>query len=68
MRKTCDVFIEINLEKALKSGMKWFISKNKVILSSGHNRCIEPLYFKKVLDCNGNVLFDGIDENWEEIH
>lgn len=61
MRVTCDIYIEINLEKALKSGMKWFISKNKVLLSSGHNRRISPLYFKKVTDKDGAVLLDEID-------
>lgn len=68
MRSSCDLYIEINLEKAIKSGMKWYISPNKVILSSGHNRVIEPIYFKKVIDKTGKVIFDSIDENWEEVH
>jgi len=35
MRENCDLYIEINLERCLKDGMKFFESKNKVILSPG---------------------------------
>ncbi len=35
MRTTCDLFIEIDVEKAVHDGIKFFESKNKVILSSG---------------------------------
>jgi len=35
MREDCNLHIEINLERCLKDGMKFFESKNKVILSPG---------------------------------
>ena len=51
MRNTCDIFIEIDLPRALESGMKWYISKNKVILSNGHHRHIsKKINEKKVFD------------------
>ncbi|KRX10827.1 hypothetical protein PPERSA_00997 [Pseudocohnilembus persalinus] len=67
MRQTCDVFVEIDLQRAIESDMKWYISNNKVLLSSGHNRVISPQYFKKVVDKNGNLLFEGIEQNWVKL-
>ena len=58
MRNTCDILIELDLEKALKDGMKFYISKNKVILSSGFDDLISINYFKRVSDRNGKVLFE----------
>jgi 2'-phosphotransferase len=52
MRKTCDIYIEINIEKAMKDGIKFYVSKNNVILSSGLEGVIEPIYFLKVKDKN----------------
>lgn len=46
MRTTCEIYIEIDLPKALKEGMKFYISKNKVILSSGFGNVISPKYFR----------------------
>ena len=37
MRQSCDVFIELDIEKALKDGIEIFISTNKVILTRGIN-------------------------------
>ncbi|RKO92545.1 phosphotransferase KptA/Tpt1, partial [Blyttiomyces helicus] len=48
MRKTCDVYIYIDIEKALADGIKFERSQNGVILSSGINGVIAPKYFKKV--------------------
>lgn len=37
MRKTCDVFIEVDFELAMKNGIKFFMSENKVVLTRGIN-------------------------------
>lgn len=37
MRITCDIFVEIDLELALKNGIKFYVSQNNVVLSSGIN-------------------------------
>ncbi len=46
MRKTCEIFIELDAEKAIKDGMKIYISKNNVILTSGFEKTIPVKYFK----------------------
>lgn len=48
-RVKCDVFIFVDIEKCMNDGMKFFISQNKVVLSSGFNGFITPEYFSKVL-------------------
>lgn len=51
MRNNSQVLIYIDLEKALKSGVKFFLSKNEVILSEGNkDGVISPEFFKEVLD------------------
>lgn len=60
MRQICNVFIEIDVENAMKDGMKFYISKNKVILSSGFNKVIPPRYFKLVTNKKRTkVLFEN---------
>lgn len=48
MRSTCDVFIELDIRMALSEGIKFFISSNRVILSSGIDGVILPKYFKEI--------------------
>lgn len=50
MRNTCEIFIEIDLELAVRNGIKFFISQNKVVLSKGINGAISPLFFKRVYE------------------
>ena len=51
IRSNCQVLIYLNMEKALKDGIKFFISDNKVILSPGiGSEGIIPVeYFEKVV-------------------
>ena len=58
MRKTCDVYIEIDMFKAMKDGILFFISSNNVILTEGIDGTLPPQYFKKVVSKTGEVLFD----------
>lgn len=44
-RNNCDVFIEIDMKKAMNDGIKFYRSKNGVILSEGINGVIDPKYF-----------------------
>lgn len=53
MRNNTNLFIEINLEAAMKDGIKFFISKNNVVLTSGIDGVLETKYFKKVVDNEG---------------
>ena len=36
--------IEVDVEKSMKDGIKWYISKNKVILTSGINGALHPVH------------------------
>lgn len=56
MRKSCQIFIEIDLKMAMEDGMKFFISSNKVVLSSGINGVISPKYFKTVKNQKYQVI------------
>lgn len=58
MRNDCDVFIEINLPMCHYNGIKFFISKNNVILSAGENGVIPTKYFKIVHNKQGEVLMN----------
>lgn len=44
MRQSSEVLIFIDVQKALQDGIKFYISKNKVVLCNG----LQPKYFKKV--------------------
>merc|ERR1712003_71127 len=47
MKKKCEVLIYLDMELAMKNGIKFFISDNNVILSPGLNGVIPSKYFKK---------------------
>ena len=47
-RTDTNVFIEIDMELALRDGINFYLSSNGVILSDGINGTIEPKYFKKI--------------------
>lgn len=51
----CDMVIEINLEKALKDGIKFYKSENDVILSPGNSfGCIPKEYFQRAYELRGD--------------
>lgn len=67
MRGNCDLFIELDLSKALEQKMKVYKSKNGVILTSGFKGFVPKEFFKKVIDDNGNLYYENIETNWEII-
>ncbi|KAK9875628.1 hypothetical protein WA026_009426 [Henosepilachna vigintioctopunctata] len=57
LRKNVEIYIYIDLAKALESGLKFFLSPNGVILSPGDQRgCIDAKFFLKVTKVDGTVL------------
>ncbi|RNA25660.1 tRNA 2 -phosphotransferase 1 [Brachionus plicatilis] len=51
MRSNCQLAIYINLEKAIKDGIKFYKSANNVILSPGNSEgFLQPKYFLKVVN------------------
>jgi 2'-phosphotransferase len=49
-RKSSEVLIYIDMEKAMKDGIEFYLSDNKVILSEGIKGIIEPKYFKQIVE------------------
>jgi len=58
MRKSAEVMIYLDMDKAMKDGIQFFISENKVILSKGLNGTIDPKYFLHVIDTKTGKPFD----------
>ncbi|KAI9487531.1 MAG: phosphotransferase KptA/Tpt1 [Benjaminiella poitrasii] len=56
IRNTSNIFIYIDTEKARQDGIKFYKSKNNVILSDGIKGIIAPKYFRKVMDKEGNQI------------
>ncbi|VEN42441.1 unnamed protein product [Callosobruchus maculatus] len=57
IRRSAEVFIYIDLTKALSDGIKFYKSLNNVILSPGdENGFIKPKYFLKVVDKQNRLL------------
>lgn len=52
MRGSCEVVIEVNLVKAIKQGVPFFVSENQVILSPGISAegFLPPQYFRQALN------------------
>ncbi|CAK62052.1 unnamed protein product (macronuclear) [Paramecium tetraurelia] len=56
MRNTCEVIIEVDMEKAMKAGIQFYVSKNGVVLSSGVDGVIAPQFFKRVTNRKGQDI------------
>jgi len=58
-RWSCEIYIEIDLEKALQDGYKFFESENEVILCpGGSNGYLPSLYFKKIFKSKDKSLIE----------
>jgi hypothetical protein len=68
MRKSCQIIIYIDVQKALDSGLRFFLSTNGVVLSEGdENGFITPTYFKRVEYAN-RIPVPGWEGPAAEIH
>ena len=52
----CNIYIEIDMEGAIKEGIGFYIFSNNVILTEGIDGVLSPKYFKKVLNKKGDLL------------
>ena len=66
IRRSCDVLIFLNVEKALADGIPLFESANGVILSPGNgDGCVPGAYFLKVIDRTTGAVWSWRDpEKW----
>jgi len=59
MRNKSQVFIYIDVQKALDAGLKFYLSSNGVVLSEGDEKgFIRPQFFKRVVDAKGALFTD----------
>jgi len=57
MRNSSEIFIFIDITKALEAGIPFHMSDNGVILTEGdQNGVLLPEYFLRVEDAKGNLL------------
>ncbi|KAJ3982808.1 KptA family-domain-containing protein [Lentinula detonsa] len=57
MRKSCDIFIFINIPKALAAGIKFFLSDNGVVLTEGNDKgFLAPEFFLSVQNAKREAL------------
>lgn len=57
LRQNAQIYIYVDLEKALCDGIRFYESENGVILTSGNeNGYLEPKYFFKVVKASGMLL------------
>lgn len=58
LRKSAEIYIYIDFEKAKRDGLKFFESENEIILCAGNNEgIVEKKYFLKVYSKKGEVLY-----------
>ncbi|RGB28454.1 KptA family-domain-containing protein [Rhizophagus diaphanus] len=62
MRASCDVFIYVNVPKAMADNIKFSRSANGVILTEGIEGKLDKKYFLKVIDKYDNVLYEDKDD------
>ncbi|KAI8145377.1 phosphotransferase KptA/Tpt1 [Fennellomyces sp. T-0311] len=56
MRSSSQVYIYIDMAKAMDDGIVFYRSSNQVILTEGQDGVLLPRYFEKVVDRQGNSL------------
>ncbi|KAJ3874272.1 KptA family-domain-containing protein [Lentinula edodes] len=62
MRNSCDIFIFINVPKALAAGITFFLSDNGVVLTEGNDKgFLEPAFFLSVQNAKREAL-----AGWED--
>ncbi|EPX70816.1 tRNA 2'-phosphotransferase Tpt1 [Schizosaccharomyces octosporus yFS286] len=58
IRKSCTLYIYIDVLKAMQHNVEFYQSENGVILTEGKNGILSPSFFKKVETNLGEVLLD----------
>ena len=61
-RKNAEVALVIDMDSALKDGVKFFLSENNVILTRGLQGALPPKYIKKVVDLTSSKRLTHCNE------
>ena len=59
MRRNCEVFIHLDVSKAMNDGISFYKSSNGVVLTSGKDGILPPIYFERVLNSQGGVIYES---------
>ncbi|WBW74232.1 tRNA 2'-phosphotransferase Tpt1/ CIA machinery [Schizosaccharomyces osmophilus] len=59
IRKSCSLYIYIDVLKAMQHGIEFYQSENGVILTEGRDGVLSPSFFKKVETNLGEVLLEA---------
>ncbi|EFJ20673.1 hypothetical protein SELMODRAFT_108368 [Selaginella moellendorffii] len=62
MRGNCDALVFVNAARAMADGMKFYVSKNGVVLTEGFEQCVPAKYFDKIVEWPSNVLLHDREE------
>lgn len=66
MRKLSEMYIYVDVDKAIASGLTFSLSANGVILTEGDERgFLAPDYFSKVAKRNGDIVMRREDDDLE---
>jgi len=62
MRNSSDVYIYVNVQKAIDDGIQFLLSANGVVLTEGNEQgFLAPQYFERAVDKKGNTLDPAIE-------
>ena len=59
MRSDCNVFIEVNIAKAIADEINVFESSNGVVLTAGIEGYLPPKYFRKILNKSKELIYSA---------
>jgi len=61
MRKSSQVFIYINVQKAIDAGIKFFLSDNGIVLTPGNESgFLKPEFFEQAITAKGEILLKNM--------
>lgn len=58
-RHSSNVYIFVDMKKAINDGIKFYLSDNQVILTSGINGILLPKYFSKIITKDGKQIYSS---------
>jgi len=62
MRQSSEVYIYVDVQKAIDDGVQFFLSSNGVVLTAGNDKgYLLPKYFERPVDRNGDLLDPSIE-------
>ena len=68
MRNASQVYIYVDVDKAIADGITFGLSSNGVVLTSGNEQgYISPEFFSKVVKQDGTILLEGAEATVDDV-